>query len=233
MWRDRSPEIWLFTARPTPRQTRIAVAIALVLLVGFGVCAPLADIPLRRIDSFIPAVEGAVIITDFITSVLLFSQAEISRSRALLALASGYLLTSLIVVSHVLTFPGALSPTGLLGAGPQTAGWLYVFWHFGLATATVVYAGLKHEKFDDVPTTRTRTLVPIGWTIAIVVTVVCGLTLFVTLGESILPRVFWILCTLRPWGVSSSHSTGSFVQPRLHCCGASKDAQRSISGSWL
>ena len=39
----------------------------------------------------------------------------IYNSRALLALASGYLFTALIVIPHVLTFPGAFSPTGLLG----------------------------------------------------------------------------------------------------------------------
>src|SRR6476661_5122152 len=120
----------------------MAVGVSIALLAGLGLCAPFADTPLRPIESFIPTLEAAVIITDFITSILLFSQGWISRSRALIALASGYLFTALIVLPHMLTFPGAFSPTGLLGAGPQTAGWLYVVWHLGLPAAMLVYASL-------------------------------------------------------------------------------------------
>jgi len=63
------------------------------------------------------------VINDLITAILLFGQFGILRSRALLVLASGYLLTAFMAVAHALTFPGLFSPTGLLGAGPQsTAG---------------------------------------------------------------------------------------------------------------
>ena len=64
-------------------------------------------------------------------------------SRAILALASGYLFTAMIVIPHALTFPGAFSPTGLLGAGLQSTGWLYYFWHIGSAAAVLIYAYLK------------------------------------------------------------------------------------------
>lgn len=97
---SESTEIWLFNLPPTLRQTRIALAVAIALLAGLGVSALFADIPLRRIDAFIPALEGAVILTDLITSVLLFSQCWASHSRALLALASGYLFTALIVARY-------------------------------------------------------------------------------------------------------------------------------------
>lgn len=32
---------------------------------------------------------------------------------------------------QLLVFPGVFSPAGLLGAGPQTAIWIWVFWHGG------------------------------------------------------------------------------------------------------
>ena len=130
-----SSDNWLVNLPPTPLQSRIALVIAVVLLVGLGVTALFADIPLPRNDAFIPATEVAVIITDFITAVLLFSQCWIYHSRALLVLASGYLFTALIAVPHALTFPGAFSSTGLLGAGLQSTGWLYLFWHIGLPAA--------------------------------------------------------------------------------------------------
>src|SRR5205814_7633902 len=41
----------------------------------------------------------------------------------------GYLFTALIAVPHTLTFPEVLSQTGLLGAGPQTAAYLYIAAH--------------------------------------------------------------------------------------------------------
>jgi hypothetical protein len=84
-------DTWLVNLPPTRRQTRIALFVAVALLVGLGATAPFADTPLPRIDAFIPAIEIAVIITDFITAALLVSQYRIYHSRALLALASGYL----------------------------------------------------------------------------------------------------------------------------------------------
>jgi len=184
-----STDIWLFSQPPTPRQTRAALGVAMALLAGLGVSVPFIDTPLPRIDAFIPALEGAVILTDFITSVLLFSQCWISHSRALLALASGYLFTALIVIPHVLTFPGAFSPSGLFGAGLQTTGWLYIFWHFGLPISMVIYARLKGEELKD-RMAKAATPCAVGGSVAIVVGAVCGLTLLATAGERFLPPVF-------------------------------------------
>jgi signal transduction histidine kinase len=181
--------MWLIGLPTTARQTRVARAVATALLAGLALSAPFADTVLPRIDAFIPALEGAVILTDLITSVLLFSQCWISHSRALLVLAGGYLFTALIVIPHVLTFPGAFSPIGLLGAGVQTAGWLYLFWHLGLPTAMIIYAWLRDNELKD-PMTKTSTPCEVGWSVGIIVSVVCGLTLLVTFGERILPPVF-------------------------------------------
>ena len=68
-----STEAWLATLPATPKQRWSAIAIGVVLLVGFGVFAPLADRPLPRFDAFIPSFEAIVFVTDFITSVLLFA----------------------------------------------------------------------------------------------------------------------------------------------------------------
>jgi signal transduction histidine kinase len=182
-------DTWLVNLPPTRRQTRIALFVAVVLLVGLGATAPFANVPLPRIDAFIPATEVAVIITDFITAALLFSQCRIYHSRALLVLASGYLFTALIIIPHVLTFPGALSPTGLLGAGIQSTAWLYIFWHLGFPIALLIYAYLRDEKPMET-TTEAATAFAVHWSVVIVVSLVCGVTLLVTAGEGFLPRVF-------------------------------------------
>jgi signal transduction histidine kinase len=182
-------DTWLVNLPPTRRQIRIALFIALALLVGLGATAPFADAPLPRIDAFIPAVEIAVIITDFITATLLFSQYRIYHSRALLALASGYLFTALIIIPHVMTFPGVFSPTGLLGAGLQSTAWLYIVWHIGFPIALLIYACLTDEKSTE-PSTEAPTAFAVRWSVATVVGLVCGLTWLATSGQGVLPRVF-------------------------------------------
>ena len=190
-------DTWLVNLPPTRRQTRIALFVAVALLVGLGATAPFADTPLPRIDAFIPAIEIAVIITDFITAALLFSHYRIYHSRALLVLASGYLFTALIVISHILTFPGAFSPTGLLGAGLQSTGWLYIFWHVGFPIALLTYACLRDEKPTE-PSTEVPTAFAVRWSVVIVVSLVCALTWLATAGEGFLPRVFLDATHLAP-----------------------------------
>lgn len=183
-----SAATWLVNQPPTPLQSRMALAIAAALLVGSVITALFADTPLPRIDAFIPAMEVAVIVTDFIAAVLLFSQSWIYHSRALLVLASGYLFTALIVLLHMLTFPGAFSPTGLLDAGLQSAGWLYTFWHAGLPITLLIYTFLKDEKPTE-PGTQPLTPFSVSWSVTIVVCLVCVLTWLATAEERFLPRL--------------------------------------------
>lgn len=102
-------EEWLATLPATPQQRRLALAIGVVLLLGFGIFAPFADRLLPRLDAFIPSFEAIIFVTDFITSVLLFAHFSINHSRALLALANGYLFTALIVIPHPRSAPLTLA----------------------------------------------------------------------------------------------------------------------------
>jgi len=198
MARDGSEEIatWLITLPPTPLQRQSALGVGAILLVGLGILAPFSDTPLPRINAFIPLFEAIIFVTDFITSVLLFSHFPIYRSRALLALASGYLFTALIIIPHVLTYPGVFSPTGLLGAGLSTTSWLYWFWHVGFPVALLAYAWLKDEK---AAATQTSTLYAVGWSVVLVCALVCGLTWLTTVGEPLLPRLFADAIHLTPF----------------------------------
>src|SRR5258706_6549402 len=138
---------------PGRAQTRLALAVVLALLVGFIITAgPLSTVEVGRIDAFVPAYATAMFVNDSITAVLLFAQFSILRSRALLAIASGYLFTALIVIPWMLTFPGVFTPGGLLGAGLQTTNWLYILWHAGFPMFIIAYALLK----DGDPTKRLR-----------------------------------------------------------------------------
>jgi signal transduction histidine kinase len=130
----------------SPRQRKIVLAFAVGVACMGVIIAWIGRVPMPRSDGFIPGVQGIIAAVEFITAVLLFAQYATEHSRALLLLAAGYLFTALVVVAHALTFPGAFSPTGLFGAGPQTAAWLYVVWHSAVPAAACGYALLKRRQ---------------------------------------------------------------------------------------
>ena len=183
----------------TPWHRRLALAVIVVSLVAFGAVAPFATIRLPPIDSFIPTMMAIVFVTDLVTAVLLFGQFSTTGSRALLVLASGYLFSSLIAIPFTLTFPGAFAPTGLLGAGVQSAAWLNVFHRFGLAAAIVGYALLTSGKHTN-GSIETSRRPAIFWGVAIVIIVVCALTSAVTAGHDLMPRLLGDGATVLPLG---------------------------------
>jgi signal transduction histidine kinase len=171
------------TMKPTVRQRRLTLVLAAVVLLATGIIAPFGAVQLRRIDGFIPATESAIIISEFFTAVLLFSQSKIVGSRGLLLLASGYLFSALMVLMHLLTFPGAFAPSGLLGAGLSTTAWLFIFWHLGLPASVIGYAYLIDER-------RTLSGSAIFWSVTFVIGLVCALAWIVTAHDDALPALF-------------------------------------------
>jgi PAS domain S-box-containing protein len=166
-----------------PAQRRLALIIVLVSAVVFLAVVPFAKTPLPPIWAFIPVYESALVVNDLITAILLFSQFSFLRSASLLVLALGYLFTTLITISHGLTFPGLFSPAGWLGAGPQSTAWLYMFWHGGFPLFVIGYAALKTGR----RTGPRRIAVPGG--VAIVLGLVAGFTLLATTGQAFLPAI--------------------------------------------
>jgi signal transduction histidine kinase len=229
--RDGSTQLgtWLVNLPATPRQRWSALAITAVLLAEFAILAPYAGRQLPRLDAFIPALEATVFVTDLITSVLLYALFSIHRSRPLLVLATGYLFTALIVIPHALTFPGAFSASGLLGAGLQTTAWLWIFWHVGFPAALLCYAMLKVRK-DNKSNLSTSPLFSIGASVAIAVGLVCGLTWLTIAGEELLPRLF--LDRMRP--SPTGHNVA--ISMILICATATAALwphRRSVLDQWL
>jgi signal transduction histidine kinase len=181
-------ETWLVNLPPTTSQRRLARAAAIVLILGFGALVPFAGAQLTPFDAFIPTLDATIFVIDLITAILLFAQFSIYRSRALLALACGYLFTALIVIPHALTFPGAFSPSGLLGGGLQTTAWIYIFWHFGFPIALLAYAWLREQNREISPQDSTRSIV--GWSALAMCALVCGLVLLAVEGDRFLPHIF-------------------------------------------
>ena len=135
--------VFLSTLPPERRERRLAVAVALITAIAFIAAAPFAKVQLPRVWAFIPVYESAAVICDLLTAALLLGQYRILRSKALLILASGYLLTAFTATAHLLTFPGVFSDTGWLGARGQSTAWLYVFWHGSFPLFVGAYAWFK------------------------------------------------------------------------------------------
>jgi PAS domain S-box-containing protein len=140
------PRRHALTNSPPGRTANIVATFVIAAsILTLAVIGPIARTPLPQVDAFIPAYEAALAITDLITVFLLFAQFARERSAALLILSCGYLFNTLIIVCHALTFPGVFAPAGLLGAGPQTTAWLYLFWHGGFALFVLGYAFLSRQ----------------------------------------------------------------------------------------
>ena len=128
---------------PASRRQRTWACAVLALLGTFVVAVlPIARVKLASIPPFLPTFTTFVTVTDLLTAVLLYRDAWNARSLSLNLLASAYLYSGLIVIPHVLTFPGVYANSGLASPTSQSAVWLWVSWHagfplFALASAIV------------------------------------------------------------------------------------------------
>jgi len=180
--------VFLSTLPAGRRERRLALTVLLVSGAIFLALAPFARRPLGQVWAFIPIYESALVVNDLVTAVLLFGQFSILRSRALRMLASAYLFTAFMTIAHALTFPGLFAPTGLLGAGPQSTAWLYMFWHSGFPLLVIGYALLKSP---DAEAGRQpgRPIFAVLGSAAAALVVAGAFTLLATAGQSWLPAI--------------------------------------------
>ncbi len=179
-------QAFLSTEPARPGEKRLARVVVAVSLLAFLAGLPFVRAPLPRIPAFMPSYEAALLINDTITAALLFSQFVRVRSRAVLLLAAGYLFDALMIVPHALSFPGMFSATGLLGAGPQTTPWLYVFWHGGFPLFVLAYALRPRDAPDTVHAAPGRAIVT---AVILVALLAVGLAALTTAGHDLLPVV--------------------------------------------
>lgn len=169
-------------------QTRLARAVAVALVIVLLAALPFRDFQGSRDVAFIAVVDTTLFLMDLAAAVLLYTQFCVLRSRGLLALAMGYLFSSFMVVPHLLTFPGLLAPTGLLGPGLQSTVWLYILWHLGLPIGVISYTLLKPVD-RRVPAGSGRASVPILLSVAVVIALVFVLAWFATVDGRLLPSI--------------------------------------------
>jgi two-component system, sensor histidine kinase and response regulator len=167
------------TQAVTPQARRRALGVSALSVLVFAVLLPWATVPLAPMPAFVPAYEAALVIADLATAALLFGQYRILGRSGLGLLAAGYLFTALMALVHALTFPGLVSPTGWLGAGPQTTAWLYMFWHLGFPLAVLGYVALGER----------RSAISAWFMVGAVAAGVTALAALATVGQAWLPPI--------------------------------------------
>jgi len=176
-----STSVSLLDLPPTQQQTRLALALTVILLLTFGAAAPFANVHLPPLIGLREILLTLIFATNLVTAILIFSQCSITHSRALLLLASGYLFSSLIMIPNVM-IAGDLSWTASFGTSIHRP-FIYAIWHFGFSTAVICYALLK----DSTPISTQH---PIGWSILIVVGSVCAITWAMVIFYNFIPQFF-------------------------------------------
>jgi signal transduction histidine kinase len=84
-------------------------------------------------------------------------------------------------------FPGLFTPSGLLGAGPSSAAWLYVAWHVVFPLAVIVYAFMSDARPAAMaPGVAMRAIL---LSFAATIALVLAFTWLSTAGEPLLPQV--------------------------------------------
>lgn len=153
--RDVSADHFLSTQAAQPADRRLAAATVVVSIAAFAAAAPFARQPLAPVPAFLPLYQSALVVSELVTAVMLLGQFRILRTRALLAIAAGYLFSALMAVAHGLSFPDLFHFAPALGVGPQTTAWLYFLWHAGFPLFVIAYALLK-----DAPPVRAGPAAP-------------------------------------------------------------------------
>ena len=197
--------LFLSTLPAKSADRRLALTFVVLSVLVFIALAPFAKTPLTPVPAFIPLYQSALIFGDLLTALLLFNQFRIVRRQSLLLLGSAYLFSAFLTIAHTLSFPGLFSPTGLLGAGPQTTAWLYMFWHAGFPLLVIGYALLGMRRADT--GARAGTIAAV---IAATALAAIGFTLLATSGREALPAIMqgnrytpaMIVVVSSVWGLS-------------------------------
>jgi signal transduction histidine kinase len=175
-------------AKPiSTRDRNIALATIVVLAILDAIVIPFASVHLRRVDPFIPVLQTVMCAVDLLTAALLFAQYSIQPLRAIIPVASGYVFSGLFAFIQTLAFPGAYSPTGVIGDGLNSAAWFFVLWHTTFPLALIVYVFTKDS---GARLSKGSTRLTITSTLACVLAAVAGLTWLATHATQYLPVMY-------------------------------------------
>jgi signal transduction histidine kinase len=179
--------------------------LVLALVVGATVALlPAAGVVVGEHAAFLPAFFAVVLFCDLLSGALLWHRFRATGSHLSLLAATAYAWSVLIVVPHVLVFPGVLTPGGLLGATPPSAPWLWTAWHTGFPLLLAVGGVLSRR--PPVPRHRRSRLASAA--AAGTCLAAAGATWAATAGANLLPTIIVagdysaLARTIGPWTIA-------------------------------
>src|SRR5262250_1977257 len=129
------------SARSAPAHSAFTISIAFICTYAIFALAvtPFARNPGPEIPAITTLFVTTVFATQLSTSFLLFVHFRANPRWSLLILGSAFLYSALMMVPHLLTFPGAvLMNQALVGGSRQATGYIFVSWVNGFALLTFV-----------------------------------------------------------------------------------------------
>ena len=176
----------LFDTPPSRHDVRAGIVVVSLLFVACLLILPVRDTRLAEVTAFIPVVNSVMFVGELIIAAMLYAQATVFRSRALVVLASGYAFVAMLLVPLALTFPGAFADEGLLGAGINTAGWLATLRRIAFPVCVALYVLMFRA--PDRPGSGSPATILGG--LAAAVGLAAAATMLATLGHDWLPPLF-------------------------------------------
>ena len=169
------------------REVRLGIFIVVAFLAILLITLPFRNVRLAEVTAFIPVVNSIMFVGEIIIAAILFAQAAVFRSRALLVLASGFVFSALLLVPHTLSFPGAFTREGLLGAGPSSTAWIAATRRIAFPIFVALYAFLIPDLPSRAVSHKPGSIV-VAFASAIALAV--GTTLVAIFGDRWLPPFF-------------------------------------------
>src|ERR1700682_5014739 len=119
-------------------RSRRVVLIASAAMVTVAVAATtLGQRETVAVPAILPLLVGSVIVTEVMSAYVLFAEFARSRLVWLPLVAAAYLVTAVLTIPYILTFPEVFAPNGLLGASDQTALHMWILWHLAFPVLVV------------------------------------------------------------------------------------------------
>jgi len=181
----RAPPSFI-TSRPTRPNLLTAATIGAILLIGSALTLGVARTDLPHIPELLVAYDAAVIILNLMTAYLLFGQFIVSGSTSIAVLATGYLITGLLVIVNLLCFPGVFLRQDVFQVDPASSIWVYLICHVVFPASVCAYAVLDGWRLS-VPAQRINVAMALFGAFAVVAA--AGVFVLVTSGVHLLPTL--------------------------------------------
>jgi hypothetical protein len=155
----------LASAAAGPDQRRVALILLSATAILTAFLLPVAHLTWTGLPGFMLMNQTALVIAYTLSAWVLFEQFRRGRSLSLLLAAAGTLYTAAIVALQLASLPGVFTGGRLLGSSPETATWLWTFWHLGPPLVGLASVGappwlVRTESTQWLPLPR---LLPLPW----------------------------------------------------------------------